>query len=353
MNFITPKQIENHLKKYKPQYATILGMRSNGKSSAVKSFCLKEFYKDGSKFVYMRRYSLDMKNWQVKRYFENVDGFDVPSISGIEGATIEAKNGELIVTHKEGKKNIIDDNIGYCVALSDIEHYKSLNFPNVKYIIFEEFVTTESYLQDEVTKLLNFVSTIFRLNEGVVFLVANTISEINPYFREFQFTNISNQKIGTVDLYLNGNTRCTVWLTSPLGSGVNSNKMFFGERGKMIKHGEWDRNDKRKLEHSRKDYASLYTCVLRFHDKLFLLELLENESKHVWFVSPKTSDIQKGTRVISDTYIEDDLCTIGFIPLNQNEQRAFNLLRQGKVAYSDNLTGTEFSQALKQLEKGI
>ena len=42
MNFVTPKQIKHHIEKYKPQYATILGMRSNGKSSAVKSFCLDE-----------------------------------------------------------------------------------------------------------------------------------------------------------------------------------------------------------------------------------------------------------------------------------------------------------------------
>lgn len=351
MNFITSDQIRKHVTKYKPQYATILGMRSNGKSSGVKSFCMEEFVKNKDKFVYMRRYSLDMKNFMVERYFSNVAGFDVPTLTGIEGSYITVKNGELFVSHKEGSKIVTDGAVGYCVALSDIEHYKSLNFPGVKYIIFEEFVTTEMYLPQEVTKLLNFVSTILRNNDGVVFLVANTISNVNPYFREFQFTNIDRQKIGSVDIYQNGDTRCTVWLTAPLNQDRKSTKMFFGERGKMINNGEWDRERKRRLEKQRKDYECVYTMVLSFGTKCFLMEFLVDEGKHVWYITPKTTPIQKGSRVISNELIEDDYTTIGFVALTDQERVIFNLLKQGKIAYSDNLTGTEFKQCVEQLSE--
>ena len=315
------------------------------------NFCLEEFIKNNDKFVYMRRYSLDMKNFMVERYFANVPGFKVPDITGIDGSYISVKNGELLVSHKEGSKVVNDGAVGYCVALSDIEHYKSLNFPDVKYIIFEEFVTSEMYLSQEVSKLLNFVSTILRNNDGVVFLIANTISNVNPYFREFQFTNIDRQKIGSVDVYQNGDTRCTVWLTAPLDQERKSNKMFFGERGKMINNGEWDRDRKRRLEKNRKEYDLIYTMVLSFGSKCFLMEFLADGSNHIWYVTPKTTPIQTGTRVISNEMVEDDLTTIGFIPLNSSENVIFQIIRQGKVAFSDNLTGTEFKQCVEQLKE--
>ena len=361
MNFVTPKNIRDHLKKYKPQYMTLLGMRSNGKSSAVKTFCVEEYLKHKTKFVYMRRYDDDIKNWKVERYFKNVPGFDMRKLTKDEDAFISSKNGEIYICSKEivnGKiKTVYKESIGYTVALNQDEHYKSLNFPDAKYIIFEEFVTTKCYLSDEVNKLFSLVSTILRLEDGVVFLVANTISNVNPYFRYFEFTNIDKQKVGTVDTYINGQTTCTVWLTSPLteedSDTVDSHKMFFGARGKMIKNGAWDSEQKRKLEHNIKEYNVLYSMVFKFFTKMFLMQLLEKDDKHVWYVTPKSTPIQKDTRVISDEMVEDDICTIGFIPLNQSETRAFALLKQGKIAYSDNLTGTEFVQCYQQLNRGI
>lgn len=358
-DFITAQKVRTHLKKYKPQYATILGMRSNGKSSGVKSFCFEEYKKKGDKFVYIRRYDDDIKNWKVERYFKNVPGFDVRKLTDNEDAFISSKNGEIWLCQHElingDLKTKWIESIGYIACLNKDENFKSLNFPDAKYIIFEEFVTNRSYLANEVQKLFSLVSTILRLNAGVVFLIANTISDINPYFRYFEFTNVDKQKVGTVDTYINDGTVCTLWLTSPLDedNNVKSHKMFFGERGKMIKNGSWDRDKKRTLEDNYKEYNSLYQMIFKFYDKMFLMELLEKNNKHIWYVSPKTTPIQKNTRVISDSNVENDICTIGFIPLTQNESRAFSLLKQGKIAYSDNLTGTQFIQSYQQMEKGL
>ena len=359
-DFITSKKVRNHIKKYKPQYATILGMRSNGKSSGVKSFCFEEWQNHKHKFVYMRRYDDDIKNWKVERYFKNVPGFDVRKMTNNPDAFISSKNGELwlcehVLVNGDLKTKYIES-IGYIVCLNKDENYKSLNFPDAKYIIFEEFVTTRSYLPNEVQKLFSLVSTILRLEDGVVFLVANTISDINPYFRYFEFRDVWKQPIGTVDTYINDGTTCTLWVTAPLdeeGNNVKSHKMFFGERGKMIKNGAWDRDKKRMLEGEYKDYNCLYKMVFKFYDKLFLMELLEKNNSHIWYVSPKTTAIQNGTRIISDSDVESDLCTIGFYPLSANENRAFSLLKQGKIAYADNLTGTQFLQCYNQMEKGI
>lgn len=357
MNFVTSKNIKKLIKDYTPLYAILLGMRSNGKSSAVKSYCLEEFKHNKSKFVYIRRYKDDMKNWMVERYFSNVEGFDVRKILDIDNGFIGAKNGELYICSnviENGKdKRMWGESVGYSVALSEIEHYKSINFPDAKYIIFEEFVTTQPYLKDEVNMLFNFVSTIFRLNSGIVFLVANTISNINPYFREFELTNIDKQPINSIDMYINDNTRIAVWLTAPLDGNQNSKNMFFGERGKMINNGEWDRKQMKKLDYPYKQYNVLYEIVCCCNNKKYLLELLEKNNNHVWYITPKTTPIQKNTRLIGDCDIENDYTTTGFTPLNESEKRAFSLLKQGKIAFMDNLTGTEFIQAYKQIEKVV
>lgn len=358
MNFVKSEQIRKHIKKNDMQYFVILGMRSNGKSCAVKKYCLEEYLKNGKKLFYIRRYQTDLNNWKVESYFENVPGFSVPDLTDGKWESVTAKQGKLFLSKtiiERGKaiKVLDTEHFGYIGSLSDSEHLKSLNFPGCANFIFEEFITDKVYLPNESTLLFNVVSTVFRNDKGCVFLVGNTISEVNPYFREFQLDKISTQRQGTLDIYLNDQTKIAVWLTSPMDDDREANKMSFGEVSRMIKKGEWQRSQKRHLEKPIDQYNVIYSMVFKFHDKMFLMQLLENGGSHVWFVQPKTTEIQKGSRIISDGMIEADICTIGFIPLNQNESRAFNILKQGKIAYSDNLTGTQFIQCYQQMERGI
>ena len=182
-------------------------------------------------------------------------------------------------------------------------------------------------------------------------MVANTISEINPYFREFELDKISNQQTGTTHTYLLDTTKVNVWLTSPLDESETKSKMSFGERAKMIKNGEWERTKKRHLERDYKDYNVSYRMVFAFDKFKFLMELLNYNNSFIWYVTKKTTPIQKNTRVITDGNLESLYATMGFIPLTQQEQIIFNLLKQGKIAYSDNLTGTQFLQCFNQMEK--
>lgn len=358
MNFVKDTEVAKLIKTHNMQYFMLLGMRSNGKSCAVRSYCLKQAIESGKMFFYLRRYANDLQIWRIESYFTNVKGFDVKKITDGEYDFIKCKQGKLYLAKREivnnKEKIFYGQQIGYVGALSDSEHLKSLNFPNCSFLIFEEFITDKIYLNDETNKLFNVVSTIFRNENGTVFLIGNTITEINPYFREWELSNIATQKVGSVDIYFNDTTKIAVWLTATIDTtNLGSNKMSFGEQSRMIKNGLWERKQKRKLEKNYKDYNVLYTMVLEFSSKMFLMELLEYNDSHVWYVSKKTSNIQKDTRIISDGKIENDFTTIGFVPLNTNENRAFSLLKQGKIAYCDNLTGTQFIQCFQQMEKGI
>lgn len=84
-----------------------------------------------------------------------------------------------------------DELIGYGIALSTSNILKSTAFPEVKNIIFDEFILdvgTYHYLKNEITKLLDAYETIFRLRDGRIFFLGNSVSIDNPYFNYFNLT---------------------------------------------------------------------------------------------------------------------------------------------------------------------
>ena len=330
------------------QYLFLLGQKSNGKSTAAKNVCVEAAIKHGQLFAYIRRYANDIKNTKVISYFKNIKGFNVKTISGGEYDSITARAGEIyaINTTDKSKKLLI----GYYFALATYDTYSSLNYPDVKYFIFEEIQTLNGYLSNEKEKLDILVSTIIRDNGGTCFMVGNTMSNMCPYFREFQLTGIRTQELGTTDIYRCEDTNIGVYLTAPCDD-KESYQMFFGAGSNMIKSGEWLARKQLKLEKDRDEYTTLYTCVLKYDDALFLMEFLRRNDTgaHLWFISKKTSEIQKGTRVIGNANIENELHTYAFTPLNDNEKIMFDYLKLNKIAYGDDLTGTEFKQAIKLL----
>lgn len=78
--------------------------------------------------------------------------------------------------------------IGHCIALSEENETKNMSYPNVKYLIFDEYVIEEKshtrYYNgwDEPTALLKIYHTIDREEDRVIcFLLGNNIRFHNPY----------------------------------------------------------------------------------------------------------------------------------------------------------------------------
>ena len=70
-----------------------------------------------------------------------------------------------------------------------------------------------------------------------------------------------------------------------------------------------------------------------------------------WYDEPKTTEIPDGERVITDDdfYIVNHPYASKFLPLSATEKTALDLMRQGKVCYSDNLTGADFDNCIKRV----
>ena len=333
-------------------YIILLGERSNGKSYCVKQIAVESAIKSNGEdqFIYLRRFESDCKDSLCVSYFADLpiykmtngeyDCIDVYR-KGIYLANIDHETGKIVNRFK----------IGYCHALSISERYKSLMFPKVKRILYEEFISESgNYLGkggNEPDLLMNYVSTIFRHRKGTVYLIGNNVSRICPYFRKWQLKGLSKQEIGTIDQYVfkdgDSETKLALYKTDSLN--FNSG-MFFGNISNYITKGQYETSEQPHLPESEKHYNTVYQCVLKFEDFLFLCKFLKHKTKsnkYTWLIIPKSDpEIKKGTRVISPEYSDDIMWSNDFIGLNKQESILFQFMEQGKICFSDNLTGTEF-----------
>ena len=330
-------------------FLLLLGERSNGKSYSSKNLIIRECYKNNKEFIYLRRYDLDVKDSLCVNYFGDCP---IETMTSGEYTCIDVwRKGIYLSNIDENGKVKHGQKIGYCHGLSGAEHYKSLAFPDVSYIIYEEVVSqTGRYIFNEPSALQQYVSTIFRHRKGKVILVGNTISRICPYYNEWDL-KIAKQKLGTVEDYVfhndNGDdTRLKVYLTDTLNYNTG---MFFGLPAKNITKGAYDVTEQPHLPKPLTKYKTLYNVVMEYNEFKFLCTLFMDKENNdiVWYVQPKTTEIKAGTRVISNKFYTNPLCTRSFRnPLSATEQKIFNYIYTGKICFSDNLTGTEWNNII-------
>lgn len=345
--YIKQSDIKKHLKA--SDFLMVLGERSNGKSYSSKNLIIKECWKNNKEFVYLRRYDLDVKDSLCVGYFGDCP---IETMTNGEYTCVDVYRKSIYLSNvDENGKVKHGQKIGYCHALSGAEHYKSLAFPKVDYIIYEEVVSQDGrYLFNEPSKLQQYVSTIFRHRKGKVILIGNTISRICPYYNEWDL-KVAKQKLGTVEDYIfhndNGDdTRLKVYLTDSLNYNTG---MFFGLPSKNITKGAYDVTEQPHLPKPVSRYKKIYNLVVEYNEFKFLCSLMQDkdDSSITWYVEPKTTDIKAGTRIISNKFYMNPLATNSFRrPLSNVEAEVFKLIYAGKLCFSDNLTGTEWNNII-------
>ena len=158
----------------------VIGNRGGGKSFGGKKLCINRFKKDGSQFVWIRRYKTEIDT--LSDFWADIKPF--------------YPDDELT---KEGDKLYINGELaGYLVALSTSMQLKSVAYPNVKTIIFDEFIIDKgriTYLKNEVHVFLELFETIARMRDNVTAIfLGNAISIVNPYFVYFKLKPNLNRR---------------------------------------------------------------------------------------------------------------------------------------------------------------
>lgn len=210
----------NSIMKVKSHYKVIYGERSNGKSFAVKYIGLfgmhedgidyNGYLDDGSQMALVRRWDTDLKGKNGSTLYDDfINNKELGNIIAKKtknrwnSVYCESMRWYLQKVDEDGDLVERDKNpftIGF--ALNTEEHQKSLSFPKVGTIFFDEFIARKFYLPDEFTTFMSIVSTIVRLRDDItIFMCGNAINVYNPYFTEMGLKRIRTQKKGTIDTY--------------------------------------------------------------------------------------------------------------------------------------------------------
>ena len=162
----------------------IVGNRGGGKSWGSKKRAIDNFIKRKEQFGYIRRYKDDLKR-PMEQFFKDIEHEYPDHEFKVEGEKFFIRLKPANEKEKWTEKDIA----GYGFQLSTAANKKSISYPDVTLLIFDEFLIekgNQRYIPNEPEKLLNLYETVARPGTGhprvVLFLLANAISITNPYF---------------------------------------------------------------------------------------------------------------------------------------------------------------------------
>lgn len=162
----------------------IVGNRGGGKSYGSKKRALDNFVKKREQFGYIRRYKEDLKK-PMEQFFKDIE-WEYPDWE----FKVQGENFMMRLKPADEKEKWTEKDIcGYGFTLSTANNKKSISYPDITMLIYDEFLLdkgNQRYIPNEPEKLLNLYETIARPGTGhprvVLFLLANAISITNPYF---------------------------------------------------------------------------------------------------------------------------------------------------------------------------
>lgn len=161
----------------------VVGGRGLGKTYGAKKKAIKDALRKGDQFIYLRRYKNELQAAK-NTFFADIEHEFPQHDFKIMGNLAMAAT---ISTRDDKKRQWTL--IGYFIALSTAQNQKSVSFPLVKTIIYDEFIIEKgavSYLPNEATAFINFYLTVDRYKDKTrVFFLANSVSIMNPYFIEY------------------------------------------------------------------------------------------------------------------------------------------------------------------------
>lgn len=241
--------IERLVKDYPAAYYYVVyGERSNGKTYSALSYALERRAK-GEHFAYIRRWGEDIKPKTMNQLFAGhiANGVFSKLFPGYDEVVYRQGAYYLAKVNDKGKLDLDRDPLGFVFSLNAMEHNKSVSYPKITTVIFDEFLSRNGYLPNEFILFTNTLSTIIRDRNNVkVLMLGNTVNQYCPYFKEMGLVHVREQKQGTVDVYHYGDSSLEVvveYAESAAKKGGKKSDDYFAFDNpelKMITGGAWE-----------------------------------------------------------------------------------------------------------------
>lgn len=294
----------DRIKSQEAQYNIAFGERSNGKTYAGKMEILKDYFDNGKQGAYIRRWDDDIK--------------------GVRGAELWKDALPMIEKMSDGKYNKVvyrsrrfymacgddmeEEPFCYAFALNVAEHDKSSSFPDVRVIVFDEFLTRGVYIPQEFIAFTNLISTIARNRKDIkIYMFGNTVNKYCPYFAEMGLGHVKEMKPADLEVYTYGDSglRVAVEYTGNATSQYKESNVLFAFNNpklNMIKRGSWeiDIYPHIPLKYAPRDIMLVY--FIKFDGELLQADVvrggvtMDSEQKYIQapftYIHEKTTDIK-------------------------------------------------------------
>lgn len=233
-------------------YNIIYGERGNGKTFALCHLILKAYFEEGLPSAYIRRLDEMIKQGNLETLFSDPHHIEyIEKMSNGKYNSVKYFQHAFTLQKRDPENNALleRDKQPFCrtYSISTAETTKGADRGRVKYVVFDEFITRQFYLTNEVVLFQNVLESIIRKRPGVkIFLIANTVNKHCPYFKHMGLTNVKKQKQGTIDQYLLGKAKTKIACEyCKEGDAVASEiaeqyYCFNNPQIEMIKNGSWE-----------------------------------------------------------------------------------------------------------------
>lgn len=344
-------------------YRCIIGQRSNGKTFGWCRLALEAYFDLGLPSAYVRRLDEMIKPKIIQGLFDPHMKYIEQKTNGDYNGIVYRANGWHLIRQEQNAAGqwvtVAKDPQPFCrsYAISTTETTKGPDYGAVWSVCFDEFITRQYYLANEVILFQNLLSSIIRDRSGVhIFMLANTVSKSCPYFKDMGLYRVLKQQQGTIDVYKIGVDGAQIAVeycatVETVKKQVSKYFAFDNPQLDMIKTGGWEIALYRHAPPELSQYKIKLTFFVVHDGRTLQGDLYLYKRYPIIFWHDKTTEIKKPEKTI--IYCLD--VTDGN-PLHQRDMRVcftraqeiiFDLVRTQKTFYADNEVGEAVAAYLK------
>lgn len=338
-------------------YNIIIGERSNGKTYSVLKKIIEDYAENKQQAALLRRMQEDFIGKRGAGLFEPlIDNGEIELATAGEWTSVYYYASRwYLCKYTEDKKGNVErvtdiQPFMYGFALSQMEHEKGTGYPNVKTIVFDEFITRMAYLRDEFVLFMNTLSTIIRSRDDVtIFMLGNTVNKYCPYFDEMGLRHIKDMKQGEIDVYQLKHSsgkilKVAVEYCKPFEKGKKSDFYFAFDNQKleMITTGVWEIDIYPHCPYKYRPKDILFTYFIEFDRELLQCEIVQLDNVSFTFIHRKTTPLKNpdndlifSTRFDARPNYRRKI-TKPMLPI---EKKIVDYYRSDKIFYQDNEVG--------------
>ena len=345
--------VRDTLKAYpNAHYYVIYGERSNGKTYSSLDYALDNYVENGEQFAYVRRWGEDIRKKQLSQLFaaHSENGSIAKKTSGDWFSVDYTGNKFRLTKNDEDGRLIMDENVcGYAFDLNSMEHYKSISFPKITTVIFDEFLSRNGYLPNEFILFTNVLSTIVRQRNNVkIIMLGNTVNKSCPYFTEMGLTHIKEQSPGSIEVYHYGTSGLEVvaeYCSPTSKRGGKKSDVYFAFDNpelQMITQGAWEIAiyPHKPCNFRPKDIQFIF--FIEFENELLQCECVLVETGPFIFVHRKTGEIKHPDEDLVYTTRASEKWNYRMCLTHQRDNFSRKIVRmidENRVFYADNEVG--------------